>query len=193
MNTDNLPVFILAGGKSSRFGSDKALAKWHGQPLILHIRDALSSITRSLTVVADRADRYADLGLSGIADAEPHLGPLGGLAAALAAIDSAKRANEDGWFFLTACDWLGLRAEWVRELLSQCHPTATAVAFRGEYWEPCFALYHSRLAGEVGEAIAREDRSLQNLLNHVEATAVPYPADWSQAIQINYPEDLPTA
>ena len=33
---------ILAGGKSRRMGTCKALLPWHGKPLIAHIAEALS-------------------------------------------------------------------------------------------------------------------------------------------------------
>lgn len=70
---------VLAGGRSSRFGSDKAEALWRGKPLIQHAIDALQPMVDDL-VLCGRA--YDDVGA--IADRPgAGLGPLGGLNAAL--------------------------------------------------------------------------------------------------------------
>ncbi len=71
---------ILAGGKSSRFGSDKALALLNGRPLIDHVASSLSTQCDAMVVVGR--------GLEGHKCIEdrpaPDMGPLAGLAGALA-------------------------------------------------------------------------------------------------------------
>lgn len=71
---------ILAGGRSSRFGSDKALAEIDGRPMLEHVAERLRAQCDAL-VVAGRDWP----GLRRVDDRpEPGLGPLGGLAGALA-------------------------------------------------------------------------------------------------------------
>ena len=71
---------VLAGGQSRRFGSDKALALLGGKPLITHVLDRLGPQVAALVVVGRRHP-----GSVSLADRpRPGLGPLGGLAAALA-------------------------------------------------------------------------------------------------------------
>lgn len=66
---------VLAGGLSTRMGRDKAMLGWHGRPLIERQLDALrASGVDDVRVSGDRPD------YGGIADAQPQLGPLGGLA-----------------------------------------------------------------------------------------------------------------
>ncbi|TAM16279.1 MAG: molybdenum cofactor guanylyltransferase [Rhodanobacter sp.] len=66
---------VLAGGLSTRMGRDKAMLDWHGRPLIERQLDALrASGVDDVRVSGDRPD------YRGIADAQPQLGPLGGLA-----------------------------------------------------------------------------------------------------------------
>ncbi|WP_294318885.1 molybdenum cofactor guanylyltransferase [uncultured Sphingomonas sp.] len=70
---------ILAGGRSTRFGSDKALASLDGRALIDRVADAIAPQVDTLIVVG-----RAHPGLIGIPDRPaPDLGPLGGIAAAL--------------------------------------------------------------------------------------------------------------
>ncbi len=72
---------VLAGGRSSRFGSDKALAVLDGRALIDHALAALRPHCDTLIIVG-RAGGIADW-------PRPDMGPLGGIAAAL--IDAADR------------------------------------------------------------------------------------------------------
>lgn len=70
---------VLAGGKASRFGSDKALAELGGRTLLLHAVDALSGWCEQV-VIAGRAIGPGPC----IPDwPQPGMGPLGGLAAGL--------------------------------------------------------------------------------------------------------------
>jgi molybdopterin-guanine dinucleotide biosynthesis protein A len=70
---------ILAGGQSTRFGSDKAYAMWNGVPLIDHVAVRLATITHAIVVCGRDHD-----GIPSIPDRPaPGLGPLAGLNAAL--------------------------------------------------------------------------------------------------------------
>ena len=71
---------ILAGGASRRFGSDKALAEIGGRPMLAHVAERLSRQCNAVIVVGHdwpNLVRVDDRPL-------PNLGPLGGLAGALA-------------------------------------------------------------------------------------------------------------
>ncbi|MEG3125825.1 molybdenum cofactor guanylyltransferase [Sphingomonas sp. GB1N7] len=72
---------ILAGGRATRFGSDKALAVLDGRPLILHSADVLQDIVSKI-VVCGRDVAPEDM--ETIPDwPSADLGPLGGLCGAL--------------------------------------------------------------------------------------------------------------
>lgn len=80
--------FVLAGGRSSRMGTDKALVEFAGQPLICHALAALREAGLSAAIAGARSDlrSYAPV----IADAEQDLGPLSGICNALASTAAAK-------------------------------------------------------------------------------------------------------
>ncbi len=65
--------FILAGGKSSRMGRDKALLDWHGRTLVSHMIHVLEAATDEVQVV----------GRDSLPDRVPGRGPLSGIATAL--------------------------------------------------------------------------------------------------------------
>lgn len=74
---------ILAGGKSSRYGSDKAMIHIAGIPAILRLYRMMKNIFHEVFVIANDADKYAFLGSPVYPDIHRHIGPLGGIHSAL--------------------------------------------------------------------------------------------------------------
>ena len=72
---------VLAGGRSSRMGRDKAGLVWQGRSLLQHMGELLREAGAAKIVVSGD---YPDAG--GIPDAERDLGPLGGIASVAAAL-----------------------------------------------------------------------------------------------------------
>lgn len=73
--------FVLAGGRSSRMGSDKALVQLAGLPLVAHALEILRSagVPGAIAGSTSTMEEYAPV----IQDIEPGRGPLGGVCAAL--------------------------------------------------------------------------------------------------------------
>jgi molybdopterin-guanine dinucleotide biosynthesis protein A len=181
---ERVPLYLLAGGRSSRFGSDKARADAGGVPMIVRVACALSPVSSRTRVVADVAGKYDDLGLATIADAVPGCGPLGGLRTALDDL-----AGEP-WLLVAPCDAPGLDARWVARLLARREPRVRAIAFRGVRWEPLPAVVHASARTEIDAALARGDGALHRWLEAVGAAAVPVPEGWPAAASCNTPDAL---
>jgi molybdopterin-guanine dinucleotide biosynthesis protein A len=81
---NELTAFILAGGKSSRMGEDKAFLKLGGKTLLELAVSLAAGVCQSVRIVGDRA-RF---GPEAIEDIFPDSGPLGGIHAALSATAS---------------------------------------------------------------------------------------------------------
>ncbi len=182
---DSLPVYIMAGGKSSRFGRDKARATVDGRPLIVRLAETVRPQTSTVTAVADVPDKYADLGIRTIADIQPGLGPMAGLQAALADVTT------DTWLLLLSCDFVGIRPEWIRTLTEHIRPNAQTVLFRDVRWEPLLALYHSSIKPVVDKHIARAHCPMWALVEDLDHVALSIPSGWSRLRNVNVPEDLP--
>ena len=120
---ERLPAYILAGGQSRRYGTDKARADRDGQPMIVRVAEQARPLASRVLVVADVPAKYDDLGLATITDDQPHRGPLGGLVAAL-------RHCEGERLLLLACDQPAL-VDWLPTLLAHA-ADADIVAFRAE-------------------------------------------------------------
>ena len=74
---------VLAGGRSSRFGSDKGLHPYQGKPLAEHAIDILRPNFPTLIVSTNNPDAYAYLDLPMVTDIYPGCGPIGGIYSAL--------------------------------------------------------------------------------------------------------------
>ncbi len=171
--------YVLAGGRSRRFGTEKARAVVEGLPLVARIARRLVGRVASVTVVADRAGKFADLGLRTIADPIEAQGPIGGLLGAL-------QDAGCGPVFVVSCDWVSFEPRWFDRLRAAMRPGDAAVAFRGRRWEPTLALWDAALAPEVRRAIGRGERALFRLLDRIGARALPLPPDWQRvAVQVN--------
>lgn len=97
---------LLAGGRSSRMGTDKALLVWAGGTLLTHMHTTLLRAGAAQVVVSgDRPE------LGGVPDAEPGTGPMGALA------QLAPRLQDGAWLVVPV-DMPLLTPELMHALLS---------------------------------------------------------------------------
>ncbi|MBW2119793.1 MAG: molybdenum cofactor guanylyltransferase [Deltaproteobacteria bacterium] len=101
---------ILAGGKSSRYGTNKALAKINGIPLIENVIRVMGSLFQDLVLITNTPDEYAYLELPMYEDLIKGLGPIGGIYTALNSI-----TNDAGFF--VACDMPSLNPDLIRHMV----------------------------------------------------------------------------
>ncbi len=77
-------VAIIAGGKSSRMGTDKSFVSLLGKPMIEHLLERVAHLGQQQTIlITNRQAEYAHLGLPMYADVLPDKGSLGGIYTAL--------------------------------------------------------------------------------------------------------------
>lgn len=82
VNPDGVVAVVLAGGRSTRLGRDKALLPFFGRPLLARTADLAASVAgRVLVVGRDPGGLCPDA--AWLADDQPGLGPIGGVLTAL--------------------------------------------------------------------------------------------------------------
>ena len=118
--------YILAGGASSRYGSDKALAKLGGETVLSRMFHLLEGVANFVHVVAT-AERYPEFRSAMIEDRWPGEGALGGIITALSA--SAGTGGGCEWNLIVSCDMPFLTGEWLRYMLEQAFTSETDVLF----------------------------------------------------------------
>jgi molybdopterin-guanine dinucleotide biosynthesis protein A len=111
---------ILAGGKSSRMGTNKALLDVRGSAMLRRTAGLLRSLVDEVFLVADDPAPYAELGLPVVPDIHPGCGPLGGIHSAIA------RAAHP-LVLCAACDMPHIRPGVLELLLNAADPGFDAV------------------------------------------------------------------
>lgn len=101
---------ILAGGKSSRYGINKALVEVNGERLIERVVRVMEPIFEHLILVTNTPQEYAYLQLPMVVDLIQGLGPLGGIYTGLETI------SEEAGFFM-ACDMPFLNSGLIRHMV----------------------------------------------------------------------------
>lgn len=180
--------YVLAGGMSMRFGSDKALVESDGATLLQGVIDTICEIESSVTLVTGESPRYREMGCRVITDHPAGIGPLGGLNAALR--DRLAKIGP-GWVLIAGCDLVRPDRAWIDRLREAVREqNQAAVAFYHVHWEPLFALYHTALLPTIERQLSDGRRSLQALLDAVDAIQVDLPDGLDTLPQANTPEQL---
>lgn len=149
-----IPVCILAGGGSRRFGSPKGLAEIGGTSLIARVIDRVSRQTNAEIVINAAVDgAYGGLGLPIVPDALGRdLGPLAGVHAAM--VWGAGQGSET--VATVALDTPFLPADLLSRLENEGAP---AIAASGGRNHPVIGLWPCSMAGELAAYIAQGRRS----------------------------------
>jgi molybdopterin-guanine dinucleotide biosynthesis protein A len=158
---------VLVGGRSSRFGSDKAQAMFGTERLRDHAAALLASICDSVVLVGGGA--IPDL-------PEPHLGPLGGVAAALDHAASHGFAS----VLTIGCDMPRLPASLLHALIRRAPAYCVEAPVLGHWPAALGAQLLGHLTTEPDRSVCRWARTIG---------AVPIAAGEPIA-NINTPEDL---
>lgn len=144
---EDATAVILAGGKSSRLGRDKALVEIGGKPLIECIRDRLKPNFTELLISANDPEKYAFLGEKIVPDSILNSGPLGGIEACL------ESASHDRVVFVP-CDVPDFDLPLLRRMLADVEGFDGVVPVTSEgMYEPLFAVYRRSVLPLVRESL----------------------------------------
>jgi molybdenum cofactor guanylyltransferase len=179
--------FVLAGGRSSRMGRDKALLPLGDETMLDRVTRIVRDAAGSVTLIAP-PDRYATLGVRVIPDKIENCGPLSGLFTALSITDA-------DWNLVVACDMPNLTVELLEELFRTAetsnanavvpyvtHQTAAGL-------DPLCAVYHRRCVAFAASAIGHKIFKMHDFLSTLQLIRLPVRD--SRALQnINTPEEF---
>lgn len=165
------PGFVLAGGRSTRMGRNKALLPFRGITLVEHIAGIVREATGSVTIVGDPRE-LGHLGLPVIEDRLAARGPIGGIHAALS-------ATSTDWNLIAGCDMPGITVGILTDLLDRAERTSAvcvAAATGAGELEPLCAVYHRRCLADLDGAIRDNRLKMKDLLRELGAEPMLVPA-----------------
>ena len=187
MAHENITVQIMAGGKSTRMGRDKAFVTLGGKTLLDRAVDRWKgwSKTLFLSVGGEDRERLAPVDAVPVFDRYPGFGPMGGLHGGLLVC-------ETDYLLLCAVDTPFLTAEYAEKLAASIG-TADACVYTLDGWpQPLFGLYRTTCLSVAQLLLEQGEGRMMRLLDAVETVRIPAEnaADFRN---LNTPEELAAA
>ena len=147
---EHITGILLAGGKSSRMGTDKGLIEWQGRTFTEHILSALTEVCKEIMIISANPV-YQHFGWPVYPDLVKDKGPLGGVYTGLHS--SSTEGN-----LVVSCDIPLLDASFLRSLLAAAkdHEVCITANAAGQ-WEPLAGYYHRRCL-KIFERMLQLDR-----------------------------------
>jgi molybdenum cofactor guanylyltransferase len=178
-----LTGIVLAGGKSSRMGTDKGLLHYKGKRLVEYSVDLLRVYCNDL-IISTNNPEYEQFGLPVVADEFLEKGPAGGIFSAL------KKSSTD-WNLVLACDMPFLNRKFMDVLLSNTGNSKGVVPVHDGLIEPLAAVYHKSMEITLADAIRENNLSMHRIIKsaglkflQVEQLLVEFPNMFDN---LNYP------
>lgn len=184
-----LAAAVLAGGRSSRMGGDKAFLSWNGLRLIDRQVQVLGALGPDELLISGRSG--VDYGLpriSVVLDRNPDEGPLSGLCAVL-------EATHTSHVLLLAVDMPAMKTELLKELIRRCRPGAGVVPVLSSGFEPLAAVYPRRCYGRALAHLRNGRRAMRGFAQEAMAAGELDPYEIAGECELafanwNRPEDI---
>lgn len=182
-------AIILAGGKSTRMGEDKAFLPFGDRPMLNRVIDELRPHFDDLILVTNHPVQHMSLpDIRLVSDVTPGQGPLGGIFSGLLA--SRGRHN-----LVVGCDMPFLNHLLLDYLWSLREWGDVVVPLTHEALSPMCAIYDRRVLPVLREALDAGDRQVMGLFPRLrvhyvrEDELTPYDPDLLSFRNVNTPED----
>jgi molybdopterin-guanine dinucleotide biosynthesis protein A len=164
----DLTAFILAGGRSTRMGRDKAFLELGGCTLLDRAVELAGSVTATVRIVGPQ-EKFLTVAHT-IEDVFPNSGPLGGIHAALTCTETEMN-------LVLAVDLPFLGKEFLTYLVSQASQVSALVTLpqTGSGWQPLCAVYRRDFAAIAEGALRKKKNKIDALFKEVETRVIADP------------------
>ena len=176
----------MAGGQSSRMGSNKALLEWQGKSLLQHALDKVAHITNETFIVTNELTHPS---IPTYPDLIPNAGPVGG-------IHTALDRSLSEYLLVLACDMPLVSQGLLLYLKQHIDPKYDAIIpVFYESIEPLCAIYHSGCAKAFETCIDVGQLKLSTIASELRTLYLPITDDlpfYSRNLffNVNTPADL---
>ena len=183
---------ILAGGRSSRMGKDKAFLELGDRYVIEHVLSRLRSVFREVFIVTRQPDDHLRFNAAIIEDKSPKQCAISGIYTAV--------KNCGKKVFITGCDMPFLNGDVIRDMCAVREDFDAIVPKNGKTgWEPLHAIYSISCLPHIEAQLEKDDLSLRALLERMKTraydqkNALKFEYGMMSFFNINTPEDLEKA
>jgi molybdopterin-guanine dinucleotide biosynthesis protein A len=180
---------VLAGGKSTRIGKEKALLRFEGgQPLLVRIIEILRPLFGEILLIANRREAYLDYDLPVVEDLVKWKGPLGGIFTGLT--HSTSEYN-----FVMACDMPFAEPKLISYMMERAIGYDVVIPEIGGEVEPLFAIYCKSCIPTIFEHLSAGSLKTREILEKLNVRRVTeeeigrFDPDRLSFFNLNTPED----
>ena len=183
---------VLAGGRSSRMGTPKALLPFDDTPLIEHVVATLRRLFGEVVVVAAPGQDLPSMPVTLVRDEVEYQGPVAGIYYGL-------RAAGGDMSFVTSCDSAFLNVALISHLVSEMPGHDVVVPHWEGRYQPLHAVYRRSVAPLLAEQLARGELRPVYLFDRVRTRRVDeeeirrFDPDGASFFNMNTPEDYAEA
>ncbi len=151
-----LTAIILAGGKSTRMGTDKALIKIGDKSLLEIAIDICKPVCTSI-IISSNNPEHGKFGYPVVADEIKDCGSIGG-------IYSCLKKSETGWNFIISVDTPFVTSDFILFLTTQTENYDVIVPFHFQGKEPLIALYNKNCLSVIEKQMSLHQFKIHHLI-----------------------------
>lgn len=156
-NHQEISGFLLAGGKSSRMGTDKALLKINEIPMLVHVKHLIEPYCNSISISGYKPE-YLPFNITMVPDQHAECGPISGLYSCL-------KQSATQWNLFVSVDTPFINSDLINSLLLNTGDYDCVVPKHSGGIEPSIALYNRQIVPILEEAIKNGEYKLYQLLS----------------------------
>ncbi len=157
---------VLAGGESSRMGTDKALLEIDGMTMIEHVTETLRNVFEEVVVVSNVPVKYSFLNLPVFPDIIRNCGPLGGIHSALTHLNTEA-------IFVVSCDTPFISEGLIRHLLTSHTNHDLCVPKMGKEVQPLCGIYKKTALPTITQRLHQHQLRVREIFDLVDTSIIP--------------------
>ena len=180
----NITGIVLAGGKSSRMGSDKGLLKINDKTFVEHVIDAVKPLVDKIIIVSNNKD-YDQFGYRRVEDSIKDSGPLAGLYSGL-------KHSRAEYNLVLSCDIPMITTEILKKLVDADFENYEVVQIESNTKTmPLIAMYKKQCMRKCLELLQQGERRLRVAVNQLKTKTILIDTEFDQFVKnVNTKEDL---
>ena len=178
---ENVTGIILAGGKSSRMGTDKGLMDLNGMAMIEHVLNASNPVCTQITIVTNNP-AYTVFGYELIEDEQLNYGPVIGILSGL-------RQSKTDKNLVLSCDVPYVTSELLIGLIQSSNNINAVVAKSANGMHPLIGVYNKNCIPIFEQAVKNKEHRLQSVLQQLTVQEMQV-TDENQLRNLNTKQDL---
>ena len=176
-------AIILAGGKSSRMGSDKGLLMIDDKPMVTHIIETLSKLTNDIIIVSNQSEYY-DFGLPVFEDIIKNAGPLAGIYTGLVRAKHQKN-------IIVSCDVPFVSAELMTFLLKDSIDNQVTIPLKNNKTHQVIGIYDKNCIEVFKQELENDQRKIKVALEKINLKVVDASQfNEKEFFNVNTPQEL---